>query len=119
MIPAVLDGGRTDALPCPLCHHHRLQKIDLVDIPLFSFVLLNSAEAKQAIVVRLEAADNPCIKGLDVGGEAGLKVDKCNTLWFIFDVMAREVVQCKSDFTILELQLDIPLLNPPKAQASE
>jgi len=66
------------------------------------------------MVVCLEAADNPSIKGLDVGGEARLKVDKSDTFWLIFNFVACEIVQCKSDLMVLELQLNIPLLNPPK-----
>ena len=67
----------------------------------------------------LEAADNSGIKGLDVGGEARLKVDKSYTLWLIFDFVACKVVQCKSNMTVLELQFSIPLENPPKEQVSE
>jgi hypothetical protein len=119
MVPAILDGSRTDTLPGSPCHHHSLQNIGLVNIPLFSFVLLNSAKAKLASVVRLEGADNTSIEGLDMGGETGLKVDKSNTFGLVFDFVTSKVVQCKSDFTVLELQFKIPLLNPPKEQVSE
>jgi len=88
MLPAMLDGSWGDTLPCPLCHHHCLQNISLVNILLFSFVLLNSAESKLVLVVCLEGVDNPGIKGLDMGGEARLKVDKSYTLWLIFNFVA-------------------------------
>ena len=66
MIQTVLDGHQTDTLPHSLCHCHCLQEIDFVDIFLFSIILLNSAEAKLALIVSLEAVDDLWIKRLDV-----------------------------------------------------
>ena len=69
--------------------------------------------------MRLKTSDNPRIKRLDVGCQTGLKVDESYALWSVVYFMACKVVQCKRNFTVLALQFDIPLDNPPKEQVSE
>ena len=66
MVPAILDGSRTDALPCLLCHHHRLKEVDFIDILFASIILLNSTEAELALIVGFEAANDSGIKRLDM-----------------------------------------------------
>jgi hypothetical protein len=65
-------------------------------------------------IVGLEGANDSGIERLNMRCETRVEVDKCYALGFIFNGMARKVVQSESDVAILQLQFDIPLLNPPK-----
>ena len=66
MVPAILEGSRTDALPCLLCHHHCLEEVDFIDILLISIVSLNSMKAELMSIVGFEAANDPSIERLDM-----------------------------------------------------
>jgi len=110
----MLKGGRTDALPCLRRHHHCLKEVNFIDILLISIVSLNSTEAELALIVGFEAANDSSIERLDMGCETRLKVDECYMLGFILNDMASKVVQSESDVAALQLQFNIPLLNPPK-----
>jgi len=66
MVPAILEGCRTDALPCLLCHHHCFKEVDFIDILLTSIVSLNSTEAELTSIVGFEAANDSGIKRLDM-----------------------------------------------------
>ena len=66
MVPAVLEGGRTDMLPCFCCHHHCLEEVNFIDILLISIVSLNGMKAELASIVGFEAANDPSIEGLDM-----------------------------------------------------
>jgi len=114
MIPAMLEGGRPDTLPCLCRHHHCLKEVDFIDILLISIVPLNSMEAELVLIVGFEAVNDSSIKRLDMQCETRLKVDECYILGFILNGMAGKVVQSESDVAVLQLQFNIPLLNPPK-----
>jgi hypothetical protein len=66
MVPTILEGSRTDTLPCLLCHHHCLKEVDFIDILLISSVSLNSTKTELMSIVGFEAANDPSIKRLDI-----------------------------------------------------
>ena len=114
MIPAILEGGRTNTLPGLLCHHHCLEKVYFINILLTSIVSLNRTEAKLTLIVGFEAANNSSIKRLDMGCETRPKVEKCYIFGFILNGMAGKVVQSESNVAVFQLQFDIPFLYAPK-----
>ena len=66
-------------------------------------------------IMGFEAVDYPSIKRLNMRCETRSKIDESYTFGLILNAMARKVVQSESNVTVLQLQLDIPLFNPPKS----
>ena len=66
-------------------------------------------------IMGFEAADYPSIERLNMRCETRSKIDESYTFGLILNAMAGKVVQSESNVMVLQLQLDIPLFNPPKS----
>lgn len=64
MSPTSCNRVSCDRFPSFLCQEHGFQKLDLVDIVVLDFILLNRTKAQLPSIDRLEAADDAGIQGL-------------------------------------------------------
>ena len=117
VIPAILEGGRSDTFPCFCCHRHCLEEVNFIDILLIGIISLNGTKAEPASIEGFEAANDSSIEGLYMRCETRRKVYEGYTLGCIVNGMTGKVVQSESDVAVLQLQFDIPLLNPPKCNS--
>ena len=64
VIPAILEGGRSDIFPCFCCHRHCLEEVNFIDILLIGIISLNGTKAEPALIEGFEAANDSSIEGL-------------------------------------------------------
>ena len=113
VIPAVLDGFSCDCMPSTSHHKHGFEKVNFIYIMFISLVKLNCSKAISTTVVSLDTANNSSVAGLNKRCEIWLKIFKVDISWFVFNKMARKVVDEHNDIATSISHGYVEYFDPP------
>ena len=113
MIPAVGNGFGCNCIPGILNHEHGLQKVNFIYVAFVGLVKLNSSKAVSTAIVSLDTVNDSCITGLNERCEIWFKILKVDILWFIFDEMARKIVNKHDNVATSISHVDVKPFDPP------